>query len=297
MNALVLVDKPAGITSAEVVRRIKALVKPARVGHLGTLDPFATGLLPIMIGEVTKLAPFIEGGEKEYRGTIQLGAETDTLDREGEVTRTSAIPELTPERLSEVARQFVGSIEQIPPVFSAIKRAGVPLYKLARRGDTVEAPPPRTVTISKLELMPAGDGLLAFTMVCGTGTYARSLARDVAVALGTVGHLRDLRRLRSASFTIEDASALEAVVAALRDDRDSLRAIDLCDVLRETPTVRIDAAIEKRLRNGDSRALDSLGPPEGGLFRLIDSQGKLVAVARATSRVTALIERIFNPDS
>src|SRR5215469_9106307 len=129
MDTIVLVDKPAGLTSAEVVRRVKALVKPARVGHLGTLDPFATGLLPIMIGEATKLAPFLEGGDKCYHGAIALGAETTTLDREGEVTRTAPVPSISDDRLAQVARRFTGSIEQVPPVFSAIKRGGVPLYR------------------------------------------------------------------------------------------------------------------------------------------------------------------------
>jgi tRNA pseudouridine55 synthase len=294
MDAILLVDKPAGITSAEVVRRIKALVKPARVGHLGTLDPFATGLLPIMIGEGTKLAPFLEGGDKEYHGTIHLGAETDTLDREGQVTRTAPVPELTALRLAEVARQFTGSIEQIPPVFSAIKRDGVPLYKRARRGEDVEPPPPRIVTITQLELTHSGDDTVAFVMTCGTGTYARALARDVALALGTVGHLRDLRRMRNGTFAIEDAAPLDAIVDALREGGGNPRFLTLCEAIAEMPAVRIDAAIEKRLRNGDSRALASMVPDQGGVFRLLDTDGKLVAVARATSRVTAVIERIFN---
>ena len=293
MNAIVLVDKPVGITSAEVVRRIKALVKPDRVGHLGTLDPFATGLLPIMIGEATKLAPFIEGGLKEYEGTIHLGAETDTLDREGEQVASAPVPLIEKERLAEVAARFIGEIEQVPPVFSAIKREGVPLYKRARRGEDVEPPPPRTVTIQSLELELAGDDSIEFKLVCGTGTYARSLARDIAIALGTVGHLYSLRRTRNGIFKIEDAAAVDAIVTAMREGG-NLKSVSLCDAIAAMPAVRIDATIEKRLRNGDSRALDSLVPPEGAVFRLIDSQGNLVAVARPTSRVTAVIERIFN---
>src|SRR5713101_4095744 len=127
MDGVVVIDKPAGPTSAEIVRQLKArLGKRTRVGHLGTLDPFATGVLPILIGEGTKLAPFLQEGEKEYAGSIKLGAETDTLDRTGEVMRTAAIPALDPARLSAVAAEFTGLIEQTPPIFSAIKRAGVP---------------------------------------------------------------------------------------------------------------------------------------------------------------------------
>jgi tRNA pseudouridine55 synthase len=295
MDAIVLVDKPAGLTSAEVVRRVKALVKPARVGHLGTLDPFATGLLPIMIGEATKLAPFIEGGDKRYAGAIALGSETTTLDREGEVTRTAAVPALSADQLAEVARRFTGSIEQIPPVFSAIKRGGVPLYRRARRGEEVEAPPPRIVTIKSLELRLASGDAIEFTVTCGPGTYARSLARDIAITLGTVGHLKDLRRLASGTFSIDDALPLDAVLEALRTgEGGNLRAIALGDAVSEMPAVIVDAAAIERLRNGDSRALDGQVPAAGGLFRVQDRVGRLVAIARATSRITALIERVFN---
>ena len=152
MNAILLVDKPAGISSAEVVRRVKSRVKPARVGHLGTLDPFATGLLPIMIGEATKLAPFIDGGDKEYAGVIRLGVETDTLDRDGAEVRRAEVPTISAEQLAQVTAQFTGSIEQVPPVYSAIKRAGVPLYRLARRGEEVAPPEKRTVEIKRLDL-------------------------------------------------------------------------------------------------------------------------------------------------
>src|SRR5271156_3419902 len=143
MNAILLVDKPPGISSAEVVRRVKSRVKPARVGLLGTLEPFATGFLPIMIGEATKLAPFIDSGDKEYAGVIALGVETDTLDRDGAEVRRAAVPVISSEQLAQVAAQFTGSIEQVPPVYSAIKRAGVPLYRLPPRRAGGGPPPER----------------------------------------------------------------------------------------------------------------------------------------------------------
>jgi tRNA pseudouridine55 synthase len=298
MNGIILVDKPAGITSAEVVRRIKRHVKPARVGHLGTLDPFATGLLPIMIGEATKLAPFLDGGDKEYEGTIRLGAETDTLDREGEVVRTADIPELSAERLHEVAAHFTGHIVQTPPVFSAIKRGGVPLYKLARKGEAVEPPAPREIEIRGLTLACAGPGALRFCARCSTGTYARSLARDIGAALGTAAHLEELRRTRSGNFALADAAPLDKVVRALESgDLTNLRFVGMREALRDVPEVRIDEILEARLRNGDSRALDSLVPAVAApIFKVVSAgTGELVAVARATSRVTAVIERVFVP--
>ena len=235
MNAIVLVDKPAGISSAEVVRRVKSRVKPARVGHLGTLDPFATGLLPIMIGEATKLAPFIDGGDKEYAGVIALGVETDTLDRDGAEVRRAEVPTISPEQLAQVTAQFTGSIEQVPPVYSAIKRAGVPLYRLARRGEDVAPPEKRTVEIKRLDLTYEAPGAIRFVATCSPGTYARALARDIGIALGTVAHLDELRRTRNGAFSIADATALADVLAALDSGAPPPRAISLRDALVGLP--------------------------------------------------------------
>ena len=293
MNAILLVDKPPGISSAEVVRRVKSRVKPARVGHLGTLDPFATGLLPIMIGEATKLAPFIDGGDKEYAGVIALGVETDTLDRDGAEVRRAEVPTISAEQLAQVTAQFTGSIEQVPPVYSAIKRAGVPLYRLARRGEDVAPPEKRTVEIKRLDLTYEAPGAIRFVATCSPGTYARALARDIGIALGTVAHLDELRRTRNGAFSIVDATTLVGVLSAL-DSGAPPRRISLRDALLGLPELIVDAAAEKRLRNGDSRALDSQVPPDGPLFKVISAHGELIAVARATSRVTAIVERIFN---
>ena len=296
MNAILLVDKPAGISSAEVVRRVKSRVKPARVGHLGTLDPFATGLLPIMIGEATKLAPFIDGGDKEYAGLIRLGVETDTLDRDGAEVRRADVPEISAEKLAQVSAQFTGVIEQVPPVYSAIKRAGVPLYRLARRGDDVAPPEKRNVEIKRLDLVCESPEAIQFVATCSPGTYARSLARDIGIALGTVAHLDELRRTRNGAFSIADAMALDDVLEALDSGALMPCVINTRDALAGLPELVVDISAEKRLRNGDSRALDSQVPPNGPLFKVISDRGELVAVARATSRVTAMVERIFNVD-
>ena len=297
MNSIVLVDKPAGISSAEVVRRVKSRVKPSRVGHLGTLDPFATGLLPIMIGEATKLAPFIDGGDKEYAGLIRLGVETDTLDRDGAEVRRAEVPAISSEKIAQVAAQFSGAIEQVPPVYSAIKRAGVPLYRLARRGDDVAPPEKRRVEIKRMDLAIEAPDAIRFVATCSPGTYARALARDIGVALGTVAHLDELHRTRNGAFSIADAMALADVLAALDSGAPPPRVISPRDALVGMPEVIVDAACEKRLRNGDSRALDSQVPPNGPLFKVISAHGDLIAVARATSRVTAIAERIFNLDA
>jgi len=294
MNGILLVDKPGGISSAEVVRRVKSRVKPSRVGHLGTLDPFATGLLPIMIGEATKLAPFIDGGDKEYAGLIRLGVETDTLDRDGTEVRRAEVPVITPEKIAEVVEQFTGAIEQVPPVFSAIKRGGVPLYRLARRGDDVPPPEKRSVEIKRIVLKCEAPDAIRFVATCSPGTYARSLARDIGVALGTVAHLEELRRTRNGTFSIADAMPLADALEAFDSGAPPNRMIGLRDALVAMPEQVVDATAEKRLRNGDSRALDSMVPSGGPLFKVISASGELIAVARATSRVTAIVERIFN---
>lgn len=295
MHGVILVDKPAGPTSAAIVRLVKArLGRESRVGHLGTLDPFATGVLPILVGEGTKLAPFLQEGEKEYSGIIMLGAETDTLDPTGTVTRTAAVPPLDGARVAAAAARFCGTFEQTPPIFSALKRAGVPLYKLARRGDEVAPPPPRRVEIKRLELALAEPAALSFVVVCSPGMYVRSLARDIGVALGTAAHLAALRRLRNGAFNVERATPLATVLERLEQgDRGVL--IDLRAALPEVPEVAVDPAVARRLRNGDARALDGLIPPTPGRFKVVAGD-ELVAVAESTSRVTATLLRIFNAE-
>jgi tRNA pseudouridine55 synthase len=291
MDGIILIDKPAGPTSAEVVRQVKSRVKPARVGHLGTLDPFATGVLPILVGEATKLAPFLHDGDKFYEGLIALGAETDTLDRTGTVVRTAANPPLDAARLKAIALSFTGTVTQTPPIFSAIKRDGVPLYKLARRGDDVAPPPPREVLIARLELTAEGATVLRFAMVCSPGTYVRSLARDIGLALDGAAHLAELRRTRSGRFAIEDARPLEEVLGAL-ERGDGAGLLGLREAMPDLPEVTVDESTATRLRNGDSRALDGRVPPQAKFFQVV-ANSRLLAIAESTSRVTAVITRIF----
>jgi tRNA pseudouridine55 synthase len=291
MDAVLIVDKPAGVTSAEVVRQIKARLRPARVGHLGTLDPFATGVLPILIGEATKLAPFLQDAEKEYEGVIRLGVRTDTLDCTGAEVQTAEVPPVTSATLAEVAPRFTGKIVQEPPIFSAIKRDGVPLYRLARRGEQVDPPEPREVEISHLRLDALDATSIHFVAACSTGTYMRSLARDIGVALGTVAHLAELRRTRSGTFTLSQARALDEVLDALAKKNPAVM-IGMCEALATMPRVEADAITVRRLRNGDSRALDGLAPESANLFQVVSGDA-LIAIAEATSRVTARVVRVF----
>ena len=295
LHGIIFIDKPAGITSSEVVRRIKAIVKPARVGHLGTLDPFATGLLPIMIGEGTKLAPFLEGGTKQYQGVIRLGAETDTLDRDGAVVRTAAIPALDRARLDQLAARFTGAIEQVPPIFSALKRGGVRLYDLARRGGEVAPPPARRVEIRMLTLEADGAAALRFAVECSTGTYIRSLARDIGVALGSAAHLAELRRIRSGHFVIEDAHPLAQALASLGGAGDAgAGLIGMRDALADLPEVEVDSGLERRIRHGDAAAL---GAPAGATLFKVLYGGRLLAIANAEPPAGARLIRVFSAET
>ena len=291
MNGILLIDKPAEVGSAEVVRRVKRFVKPTKVGHLGTLDPFATGLLPILIGEATKIAQFLEHQDKHYEGIIALGAETDTLDRCGAVVRTAAVPDLDQARVDEIGRRFTGEFEQVPPVYSAIKRSGVPLYKLARQGDNPEPAPPRMVHVRSLELAVESRDRIRFSLRCATGMYARALARDVGNAMGSAAHLAELRRLGTAGFSIEAAVALDEVLAALEEHR-PLALIGLNAAIPRMPLVEIDQAAGRRVRNGDTSMLLGalrMGP---GQFKVV-CDGALVAVAEVGAGGGIGLLRIF----
>lgn len=292
MNGIILVDKPAGPTSAEIVRQVKArLSRRTRVGHLGTLDPFATGVLPVLIGEATKLAPFLQEGTREYAGLIMLGSETDTLDCTGQISRTAPVPDLDRVELTAIANRFTGTIEQTPPIFSAIKRAGVPLYKLARRGLEVEPPAPRQVKIEQLDLKREGNRALRFKVLCSSGMYLRSLARDIGNSLDTAAHLSELRRIRSGGFLAENCRDLERVLATL-DRGEDPGLVSMRSALAALPEVTLDPSLETRLRHGDSRVLDLLSPQTAGLFKVI-ARGELVAIAHRTSHRTTAIARVF----
>ncbi|HTY56622.1 MAG TPA: tRNA pseudouridine(55) synthase TruB [Candidatus Binataceae bacterium] len=292
MDGVLLIDKPDAISSAEVVRRIKARVKPARVGHLGTLDPFATGLLPILIGQGTKLAQFLEQGDKQYQGTIVLGAETDTLDRCGEIVRTATVPSLDRSALARIAARFTGRIEQVPPLFSAIKRGGVPLYKLARRGGPVEPAPARAVDIVRLELEAVDDSSLRFDVVCSPGTYIRSLARDIGVALGSAAHLAELQRLRSSGFSVESAFALDDALVRITNGDTSV-VIGTREALASMAEVVVDEAVRNRLYNGDWAALDCVRTEDLSPFKVI-CDGDLVAIAEMGINHRASLLRVFS---
>ena len=204
MNGVVIVDKPAGCTSHDVVQRVRKALRQRSVGHAGTLDPLATGVLVVAVGEGTKLVSHLQSDDKRYEVTIALGAETDSLDADGEVTETADVPPLDLPTVDEALRSFIGRHLQEAPKLSAIKVGGTPLHRRARRGEDVEAPV-REVELYEATVDEVTEETIRLRLHCGKGFYVRSLARDLARALGTRGHVQALRRTKSGAFSIDDA--------------------------------------------------------------------------------------------
>ena len=289
IDGILIVDKPEGLTSADVVRIAKRGLR-VKVGHLGTLDPFATGVLPLCLGQGTKIAQFLAVADKVYRGRIALGSETDTADRTGRVVRLAAVPALHQDALVGLAERFLGEQPQTPPMYSALKHGGVPLYKLARAGMEV-ARPSRPIVIHRLTLECAGPAQLAFEVHCSKGTYARVLAQDVAVALGSAGHLESLQRTAFGAFTLAGAASVEDLQAGSTRGLIALRAA--LDHLRE---FAVDSVTARRARSGQEAALRQLPPgSQGEAAKLIGPQGDLVAVLSATDGDAWRFERVFSP--
>ena len=281
VSGVLLIDKPQGMTSQQVVSKVKYLLKSdvhdsKKAGHTGTLDPMATGLLPICLGEATKFSHYQLDAIKSYHAIIKLGEQTDTGDAEGEIIATSPVPHVTQAMLQSVTEQFLGEIMQVPPMYSALKKDGKKLYELAREGIEVERAA-RPLTIYELSLTPLSDQQLQLTVTCSKGTYVRVLAEDIAKALGTLGHLTALRRIRTGDFEIANAITLADFAAldiAARFDK--LLAVDAC--VHSLPSLVLDASQSKRIRQGQrlnvkaTMLTQQLNLTANQTFRLFDPQ-------------------------
>ena len=266
VSGVILVDKPIGMTSQQVVSKVKYLFKSPihdskKAGHTGTLDPMATGLLPVCLGEATKFSHYQLDADKSYQATILLGQQTDTGDADGQVTAQTAVPELNEALLKSIAQQFSGAQQQTPPMYSALKKDGKKLYEYARAGIEIERAA-RDIVIKDISLIVVNAQQLQLTVTCTKGTYVRVLAEDIAKALGTLGHLIALRRLKTGKFLIDDAITLSQLEALTLEDRLSqLLPIDACvDIDAE---LTLDAEQCARVRQGQrlnviSQLTDSL---------------------------------------
>ncbi|HWO41879.1 MAG TPA: tRNA pseudouridine(55) synthase TruB [Candidatus Eisenbacteria bacterium] len=279
MNAsgVLLIDKPEGPSSAQVVRRVKRILGAKRVGHLGTLDPFASGLLPLGINEGTKVASVFLNGIKTYSGAIALGIETDTQDLTGRVTQVRPIPPFGEPELRALEGQFTGAVRQVPPMFSALKKEGVRLYELARQGREIPRAA-RTVHISNLRLRKSGADAIEFDVTCSRGTYVRTLAADLGNALGCGAHLKRLRRIACDHLSLEQAISPDEVERLKTENRVPL--IGLESALSHLPLVVWDSRKVLRLRRGQQQMLSDLPAPRGPerLMRVQDESDRLVAL-------------------
>ncbi len=291
VDGWVVLDKPLGLGSTPAVGRVRRLFGAQKAGHGGTLDPLATGVLPIALGEATKTVPFVMDGRKQYRFTLRFGEARSTEDLEGEVTATSDVrPDDAAIRAALPA--FVGTIDQRPPAYSALKIDGQRAYDLARAGEAVELAV-RQVVIERLELLARPDADHAdFVVDCGKGTYIRSLGRDLALALGTVGHLSALRRTAAGPFREEGAISLSKL-EALGHSPALLGALaPVATALDDIPALALAEAQADRLRQGQPVLLTRDAPPSGTLLRA-ECGSRLVALVRSDG-VSLKPVRVFN---
>ena len=282
MNGLLVIDKPGGMTSHDVVNRLRKIVGERSIGHLGTLDPMATGVLPLLMGKYTRLAQYFSAAEKSYSGSIRFGFATATYDADGEPAGPDLWPEvrqdLTLERVRNAAARFHGECDQMPPQFSAKKVAGQPAYKLAREGKPVELKPAR-IRIESFEILSLEGSEAHFAIDISSGGYVRSVAHELGQTLGCGAHLSRLRRTRADVFTLQDASTLEDL-QALAGNSQALdaRCVHPRALLPQMPSVVADAIAQGRLRNGAQANLPEFSA--ASLVKVFAGPRDLVAIAR-----------------
>lgn len=293
VNGWLIVDKPRDMGSTPVVNLTRRLFNAKKNGHAGTLDPFATGVLPVAFGEATKLLPYVADGDKEYEFVLQFGAETNTDDSEGEITERCDVFPTEPE-IKRILPDFIGRIKQVPPAYSAIKINGQRAYKLARSGVQVDMPE-REIEIfdlSLLEMLPSRQA--RFWVKCSKGTYVRTLGRDIARKLGSKGHLQELRRVKCGKFTLDNAILLENIKNIVHIDDLMKNLLPLETALRDIAELAVSEADAIKLKQGQgvSPRVYDVKPYVGqemGAF----SQGKLIAVVRVEERRISPV-RVFN---
>jgi tRNA pseudouridine55 synthase len=285
----VLLDKPAGLSSNAALQKTRRLLQADKAGHVGSLDPLATGMLPICLGEATKIAGDILSGQKLYQFTVALGARTATGDTEGPVVETAPVPKLDQADVDEVLHHFLGHQSQIPPMYSALKREGQPLYKLARAGIEVDRPA-RDIEVHRLTLLELTAAQLQLEVLCSKGTYVRTLAEDIAKALGTCGHVLSLRRVYVEPFSGAPMESLESIAAAIAAG--TLPTILPVDApLQHLPAIQLDAEAAGRIMHGQT--VDQRGS-EVGRVRLYGAGGAFLGIGEADGAGRIRPRRLFN---
>jgi tRNA pseudouridine55 synthase len=278
VDGILVVDKPEGITSHDVVNRIRRLAEMRRVGHLGTLDPIATGVLPIALGRATRLAQFFLHRDKTYEAVIRFGFATDTYDRAGRQIGPECPVCLEPNQLEEIMAGYRGEFEQAPPPVSAKKIHGVAAYKLARKQQPVELPPVR-VRVDEFRLLGVDGPRARVRVRCSAGAYLRALAHDIGRRLGVGAHVEQLRRTAAGEFTIEAARTLEQIAALCQEGRLAEALVPAAELMPEAPAERVDAVTAAQILHGrDFRVSPFRVRPGSRLVKAIDMHGRLVAI-------------------
>ncbi|MDG6773086.1 tRNA pseudouridine(55) synthase TruB [Thiomicrorhabdus sp. ZW0627] len=286
INGIVLLNKPAGVSSNGILQKVMRVFNAKKGGHTGALDPFATGLLPICLGEATKVSGLLLDSDKRYTATLKLGEQSDTGDTEGDIVKTLPVPELSVELIESALDKFRGDIDQLPPMYSALKHQGKPLYYYARKGIEIERPT-RPIKILELNLVSFSDDQIIFDVFCSKGTYVRTLGEDIAMALGTVGHLTALHRTQTGSLSGDDMLTLEEIE---QQKQACLKPLDIA--LTHLQRIDLDAEQADLIRHGQKL---NLPKPETQLVRFYDDQGVFFAVGEWQAEKNLLKpKRVFN---
>jgi tRNA pseudouridine55 synthase len=282
MNGVLNVNKPSGMTSHDVVQAVRRIVKEKRVGHTGTLDPLATGVLVLCVGTATRIARYLEAGEKEYQAVMRLGVTTDTLDADGSILETRSYDPPDRDQLIRTLQGFTGVIMQQPPAYSAVKIRGVPSYKLARKGKA-EPLKPRQVEIYSIEVTACEDPLVSLTVRCSKGVYIRTLCADVGDTLGPGAHLTKLVRTRSGRFAIDRSVTLDQLADAAAAGTIEQVLVSLDEALIDFPAVAVEEADSTKILHGNRVRIPQalVYGEKAGLLRIHDRSGRLLALAQA----------------
>ncbi|QJQ96510.1 MULTISPECIES: tRNA pseudouridine(55) synthase TruB [Halomonadaceae] len=267
INGVLLFDKPQGMSSNHALQRVRRLFQAQKAGHTGTLDPMATGLLPICFGEATKFSAHLLEADKVYRTRVKLGEVTDTGDAEGQVIERHAVPCYTGSDLERVLARFRGEIEQVPPMYSALKHQGRPLYELARQGKTIERAV-RRVRVYDTRLLAQGDEVFDLEVACSKGTYIRTLAEDIGRELGCGAHITALRRLKTGPFVADDMYGLDSLEALVDQHQREARLLPVDILVRHLPSLHVDDVQAARLLQGQVGRADTGQLPAQSLVRL-----------------------------
>ena len=277
LSGIFNINKPAGMTSHDVVQAVRKASGVRRVGHAGTLDPMATGVLLVCVGSATRVTEYLMEHPKRYRAEITLGVSTDTHDAEGQVVHRAERVDVTREEVEAALQQFVGVIEQVPPMYAALKRKGKKLYELAREGITVEREP-RRVEIHRLEIVAWDPPKVTLDITCSKGTYIRALARDLGEALGVGAYLSALTRTASGRFTLEEADDLETILDSLRNGYWMFFIHPLDEALLDFPAMIVDEETERRIRHG--QMVEVPQAVDGTYARAYSEKGYFIAIMR-----------------